>query len=36
MEVDNAKDLDNVMPMYNSMGYDDNYEKTSGNLWQYH
>ena len=36
MEVDNAKDLDNVMSMYNIIGYDDNYEKTSRNLWQYH
>ena len=34
-QVDNAKDLDIVMPMYNLIKYSDNYSKTSGNLWQY-
>ena len=35
-QIDNAKDLDVVMPMYNSIGYSDNYSKTSGSLWQYY
>ena len=34
-QVDNAKDIDIVMPMYNLIEYSDNYAKTSGNLWQY-
>ena len=34
-QVDNAKDIDIVMPMYNLIGYSDNYAKTSGSLWQY-
>ena len=34
-EVDNAKDIDIVMPMYNLIEYSDNYAKTSGSLWQY-
>ena len=34
-QVDNAKDLDIVMPMYNLIEYRDNYSKTSGSLWQY-
>ena len=32
----NAKDLDIVMPMYDLIEYGDNYEKTSGSLWQYY
>ena len=24
------------MPMYNLIGYSDNYSKTSGSLWQYY
>ena len=35
-QVDNAKDIDIVMPMYNSIEYSDNYGKTSGSLWQYY
>ena len=35
IEIDNAKDIDIVMPMYNLMEYSDNYSKTSGRLWQY-
>ena len=35
VEIDNAKDIDIVMPMYNLIEYSDNYSKTSGNLWQY-
>ena len=34
-QVDNSKDLDIVMPMYNLIEYSDNYSKTSGSLWQY-
>ena len=34
-QVDNAKDIDIVMPMYNLFEYSDNYVKTSGKLWQY-
>ena len=34
-QVDNAKDIDTVMPMYNLIEYSDNYSKTSGSLWQY-
>ena len=33
-KVDNAKDIDVVMPMYNLIEYSDNYSKTSGSLWQ--
>ena len=35
-QVDNAKDIDIVMPMYNLIEYSDNYPKTSGRLWQYY
>ena len=34
-ELDNAKDIDIVMPMYNLIEYSDNDSKTSGRLWQY-
>ena len=34
-QVDNPKDIDIVMPMYNLIEYSDNYAKTSGSLWQY-
>ena len=34
-QVDNAKDIDTIMPMYNLIEYSDNYSKTSGSLWQY-
>ena len=33
--VDNAKDIDVVMPIYNLIKDSDNYSKTSGCLWQY-
>ena len=32
--VDNAKDIDIVIPMYNLIEYSDNYLSTSGLLWQ--
>ena len=35
-QVDNAKDIDIVMPMYNLIEYSDNYAKASGSLWQYY
>ena len=34
-DIDNAQDIDIVMPMYNLIEYSDNYSKTSGSLWQY-
>ena len=35
-DIDNAQDIDIVMPMYNLIEYSDNYSKTSGSLWQYY
>ena len=35
-QVDNAKDIDIIMPMYNLIDYSDNYAKTSGSLWQFY
>ena len=34
-QIDNAKDIDIVIPMYNLIEYSDNYTKTTGSLWQY-
>ena len=34
-DIDNAKDIDIVMPMYNLIEYSDNYSKTFRSLWQY-
>ena len=34
-DIDNAHDIDIVMPMYNLIEYSDSYSKTSGSLWQY-
>ena len=34
-QIDNAKDIDIVMPMYNLIEYSDNYAKKSGSLWQH-
>ena len=34
-QIDNDKDIDTVMPMYNLIEYSDNYAKTTGSLWQY-
>ena len=34
-QIDNAKDIDIVIPMYNLIEYNDNYAKTTGSLWQY-
>ena len=33
--IDNADDLDIVVPMYNLLEYDNNYSMTSGSLWNY-
>ena len=35
-DIDNAQDIDSVMPMCNLIEYSDNYSKTSGSLWQYY
>ena len=35
-QIDNAKDIDIVMAMYNLIEYSDNYSKTSASLWQYY
>ena len=35
-QIDNCKDIDIVMPLYNLLEYSDNYAKTSGGLWQYY
>ena len=32
-DIDNAQDIDVVMPMYNLIEYSDNYSVTSGSLW---
>ena len=34
-EIDNAKYIDVAMPIYNLIGYSDNYSKKLGSLWQY-
>ena len=34
-QIDNAKDIDIVMSMYNVIEYSDNYAKATGSLWQY-
>ena len=34
-QVNNAKDIDIVMPMCNLIEYSDNYAKITGSLWQY-
>ena len=35
-QIDNAKDLDVVMPTCSLIECSNNYSKTSGNLWQYY
>ena len=34
-QIDNAKDINIVMPMYNLIEYSDNYSQISRSLWQY-
>ena len=36
VEVDNAEDLDVVMPMYNSLEYSKSYKKTRGSSLNYY
>ena len=36
VKIDNAEDLDIVMPMYNLLEYSKNYTKTTGSLWNYY
>ena len=35
-KIDNAEDLDVVMPMYNLLEFCKNYRKTTGSLWKYY
>ena len=35
-KLDNAEDLDVVMPIYNLLEYSKNYKKTTGSLWNYY
>ena len=35
-QIDNTKEIDVTMPMYNSIEYSNNYSKTSGRLRQYY
>ena len=35
-DIDNAHDIDIVIPVYNLIECSDNYAKTSGRLWQYY
>ena len=35
VKIDNAEDLDVVMPMYNLLEYSKNFRKTTGSLWNY-
>ena len=34
--IDNAEDVDIVMPVYNLLEYSKNYKKTKGSLWNYY
>ena len=36
LNIDNAEDLDVIMPMYNLLEYSKNYRKTTGSLWNYY
>ena len=36
MKIDNAENLDVVMPMNNLLEYTKNYRKTTGSLWNYY
>ena len=36
VQIDNAEDLDVVMPMYKLLEYSKNYRKTRGSLWNYY
>ena len=34
--IDNAENLDIVMPMYDLLEYNDNYSMISGSMWHYY
>ena len=36
VKIDNAEDLDVIMPMYNLLEYSKNYKKTTCSLWNYY
>ena len=36
VKIDNAEDLDVVMPMFNFLEYSINYKKTTASLWNYY
>ena len=36
IKIDNAEDLDNVMPMYNLLEYSKKFRKTTGSLWNFY
>ena len=36
VQIDNAEDLDVVMPVYNMLEYSKNYRKTTSSLWNYY
>ena len=36
IKIDNAEDLDVVIPMYNFLEQGENYTKTTGSLWNYY
>ena len=36
VKINNAEDLDGVMPMYNLLEYSKNYRKTISSLWNYY
>ena len=36
VKIDNAEDLNVVMPMYNLLKYSKNYKKTTGSFWNYY
>ena len=36
IKIDNAEDLDVVMPMYSLLEYCKNYRKTAGCIWNYY
>ena len=36
VKIDNAEDLDVVMPLHNLLEYSKNYRKTTGSLWNYY
>ena len=35
-QIDNCKDIDIIIPLYNLLEYSNNYAKASGSLWQYY